>query len=148
MIASNGLNLRHVGLRKLLADKPAAIRIVLYCIFDVARFGIEADVIDLGHIVQNISRAAADIEDTLSRPKLQNVIKANLPQPVGAENALPADIERWRAQETVQMEQVSLMGPLPHVKGLPAACRYFRVRDGLERNAIAKVVFRLSHSRH
>src|SRR3954449_6411184 len=94
--------LRDVRLSKMLADKPAAIRIMFSCIFDVARVGIKADIIDLGHIVQDISRTAADIEDALSRAKLQNVINANLPQPVGAENALPADIERRRAQEIVQ----------------------------------------------
>ena len=102
MIASNGLNFATWACAKCSQKEPAAIRIVLSCIFDVARFGIEADVIDLGHVVQNISWTAADIEDALSRPQLQNVIKANLPQPVGPENALPADIERRRPQEAVK----------------------------------------------
>ena len=44
--------------------------------------------------------------------------------------------------------QVSLKRPRLYVNGLPAACRYFRIRDRLEGDAIAKVVFRLSHLVH
>jgi nucleoside-diphosphate-sugar epimerase len=64
---------------------------------------IEADVIDRRHIIQNIPRPAANIQHTLSVSKLQEIIETDLPQAICAQHALPADIDRWRAQEIMEM---------------------------------------------
>jgi hypothetical protein len=71
---------------------------------------------DPGHVIQNISWTTTDIENALSLSQLQNVIKTNLPQPVRAEDALPADIERRRPQQAKKRGKDHLMGALLCVK--------------------------------
>jgi hypothetical protein len=98
-----GLKLGYMSQRKMFAEKTPAVRVMLLGIFDIARLGIEADVIDRRHIIQNIPRPAANIQHTLSVSKLQEIIETDLPQAICAQHALPADIDRWRAQEIMEM---------------------------------------------
>jgi hypothetical protein len=60
--------------------------------------GVEADVIDMRHVIQDVSGPATDIEDAFVLAKLQEFPETNPSQPVCTEEPLRGDVKDWRTQ--------------------------------------------------